>query len=108
MLETPYAQPLKPRSATKTLGKTRETSRCLRDRLRLLLERMAGETGGATVNARSPQELEQAFADVVVMLRASYLIGYLPPDGDEREQERYVRVRSRPSYRLVYRDSYWR
>jgi len=78
------------------------------DRLRLLLERLASETGGATVDALGPTQLEQAFADVVVLLRASYLIGYLPPEGDDREQERAVRVRSRPGYRLVYRPTYWR
>ncbi|NKB87662.1 MAG: VWA domain-containing protein [Acidobacteria bacterium] len=78
------------------------------DRLRALLERMAGETGGATVDAQTPDRLEDAFADVVVMLRASYLIGYLPPEGDEREQERSVRIRSRPGFRLVYRSTYWR
>jgi VWFA-related protein len=78
------------------------------DRLRLLLERLAGETGGAPVDALGPDQLQAAFADVIVMLRASYLIGYLTPEGDDREQERGVRIRSRPGYRLVYRTTYWR
>jgi len=78
------------------------------ERLRLILNRLAGETGGTIVDAARPDELPKAFADVLVMLRASYLIGYLPPEGDDNLREHSVRVRSRPGYRLVHRPSYWR
>ena len=78
------------------------------DRLRLILKRLAGETGGTIVDAARPDELPKAFADVIVMLRASYLIGYVPPEGDDGPREHNVRVRSRPGYRLVHRPSYWR
>ncbi len=78
------------------------------DRLRLILSRLAAETGGTVVDAARPEQLPKAFADVVVMLRASYLIGYLPPDGDNGQREHAVRVRSRPGYRLVHRPTYWR
>lgn len=78
------------------------------DRLRLILNRLAGETGGTVVDAARPDELPKAFADVVVMLRASYLLGYLPPDGDGALHEHSVRVRSRPGFRLVHRPTYWR
>jgi len=78
------------------------------DRLRLILNRLAGETGGTIVDAARPEELPKAFADVVVMLRASYLIGYMPPEGDENVREHSVRVRSRPGFRLIHRPTYWR
>ena len=82
------------------------------DRLRLILNRLAGETGGTIVDAARPDELPKAFADVVVMLRASYLLGYLPPDGDDDSagdlREHSVRIRSRPGFRLVHRPTYWR
>jgi hypothetical protein len=78
------------------------------DRLRLILDRLAGETGGTVVDAARPDELPKAFADVVVMLRASYLIGYMPPESDDNLREHTVRVRSRPGFRLVHRPTYWR
>jgi len=78
------------------------------ERLRLILNRLAGETGGTIVDAARPDELPTAFADVIVMLRASYLIGYLPPEGEDRPSEHAVRVRSRPGFRLVHRQTYWR
>lgn len=78
------------------------------DRLRLGLQRLAGETGGTVVDAAGPTEIQRAFEDVILLLRASYLVGYLPPEGDGRPGEHEVRVRSRPGFRLVYRTSYWR
>ncbi len=77
-------------------------------RLREVLNSLAGNSGGAIIEAESPAELERAFDDVVVLLRASYLLGYRPTDL-ERGRWRQVSVRSlRPSYRLVHRPRYFR
>ncbi len=74
------------------------------------LDRLAGETGGTIINAIRPDELESAYDDVVVMLRASYLLGYRPGSpAAQPARERKISVRSlRPSYRLVFREHYYR
>ena len=79
-------------------------------RLREKLSRLAGETGGTVIDAIQPNELESAYDDVVVMLRASYLLGYAPQSSsDPPVRQRHVSVRSRrPSYRLVFREYYYR
>ncbi len=74
------------------------------------LRRLAGETGGMIIDAVRPDELESAYDDVVVMLRASYLLGYGPESpAAQPVRQRRVSVRSRrPSYRLVFRQYYYR
>jgi len=79
-------------------------------RLREKLSRLAGETGGTIIDAVHPDELESAYDDVVIMLRAAYLLGY-SPQGQVAQtvRQRQVSVRSRrPSYRLVFRQFYYR
>ncbi len=77
--------------------------------LRAVLDALAGNTGGAVIEADSPAALRQAYDDVVVLLRASYLLGYLPRDDDKARSRHEIRVRSRrASYRLVHRTWYFR
>lgn len=80
------------------------------ERLREKLSRLAGETGGTIIDAVRPDELESAYDDVVIMLRASYLLGYTPASPTTPPvRQRQVAVRSRrPSYRLVFREFYYR
>lgn len=78
------------------------------ERLRAVLDRLAGSTGGTVIESVAPETLRDAYEDVVSLLRASYLIGYR---ADETAESRWreVSVRSRrPSYRLVYRERYYR
>lgn len=77
-------------------------------RLRSMLDLLAGSTGGLVVESTDPGELREAYFDVVALLRASYLIGYQAEPAEEPHW-REVRVRSRrPSYRLVHRPRYFR
>ncbi len=80
------------------------------ERLREKLSRLAGETGGTIIDAIRPDELASAYDDVVIMLRASYLLGYDPQSpAAQPVRQRHVSVRSRrPSYRLVFREYYYR
>lgn len=78
------------------------------DRLRAILQRLAGSTGGTVIESVAPESLRAAYEDVVSLLRASYLIGYRADEpGEARWREVSVRSR-RPSYRLVHRDRYYR
>lgn len=78
------------------------------ERLRGVLDALAGNTGGTVITRVGPEELEGAYDDVVALLRASYLLGY-PPPPSEGPHWREISVRSRrPSYRLVHRDRYYR
>ena len=78
--------------------------------LRSILDALAGSTGGSIIESVGPEALIDAYDDVVVLLRASYLLGYRAPAGEsEAGARREVAVRSlRPSYRLVHRDLYVR
>ena len=81
------------------------------ERLGKVLDALADNTGGTVVRSTAPQALLAAYDDVVNLLRASYLVGYEPPrdDVETAPKWRAISVRStRPSYRLVKRDGYYR
>lgn len=76
--------------------------------LQKVLAALAGNTGGSVLESDTAGGLAQAYDDLVVMLRASYLLGYRPEPG-ARAHWREIEVRSRrPSYRLVHRAGYFR
>lgn len=78
------------------------------ERLRAVLDRLAGSTGGTVIESVAADSLPAAYEDVVSLLRASYLLGYRADDSGE-PRWRDVSVRSRrPSYRLVHRERYHR
>lgn len=77
-------------------------------RLRRILATLADSTGGRVIETTSPEALGQAYDEVVALLRASYLIGYRPPQ-DEAPGWHQVDVRiTRPAYRLLHRQRYRR
>lgn len=79
------------------------------DRQRAVLEAMAGNTGGTVIASTDATDLKRAYDDVGALLRASYLVGYRPLQEEDPGAWHEVQVRSRrPSYRLVYRDRYFR
>lgn len=79
------------------------------DRLRAVLDALAGNTGGTVITSTDAAELKRAYDDVDALLRASYLVGYRPQQEADPGTWHEVQVRSRrPSYRLVHRDRYFR
>ncbi|MFW6198244.1 MAG: VWA domain-containing protein [Acidobacteriota bacterium] len=77
-------------------------------RLRRVLATLADSTGGRVIETTSPEALGQAYDEVVTLLRASYLIGYRPPEDDESGWHRVdVRI-TRPAYSVLHRERYRR
>ncbi len=72
------------------------------------LSRVARETGGEMVIARSSADLRGAFRHVTEAIGARYLLGYEPPESQRRGYRRIdVRV-SRPEVTVLARRGYWR
>ena len=85
--------------------------------LKSRLGELARATGGRMIENSTPDRLAEAYDDVVALLRAFYLIGYVPGPGGEAEgtlasgRARWHDVRvqlRRPNFETLVRPGYYR